>query len=98
MAFHIFQCTACEATLFPERYLCPRCGGDQWQRVEAGVGVVEQLTRLFDRTSGSEPVLLATIRTEPEAWVIAQLAEPMKPGERVRLQWVDKGKLMASRV
>ncbi|QCP49848.1 rubredoxin [Trinickia violacea] len=97
MAFHVFQCTGCEATLFPERYLCPRCGGGHWRQVEASAGIVEQLTRLVDRTPGSEPVLLATIRTEPEAFVIAQLEAAMTPGQRVRLQVVGEGKVVASR-
>ncbi|WP_052409378.1 zinc ribbon domain-containing protein [Paraburkholderia oxyphila] len=99
MTFHVYQCADCQLTLFPERYMCPACGGMHWRDIEAGVGTIEQITRLFSRaeTPGNEPLVLATVRTEPEAWVVAQLEGTMARGERVRLRVLDDGKVMAVR-
>ncbi|CAE6855759.1 hypothetical protein R69746_07569 [Paraburkholderia aspalathi] len=99
MDLNVFQCTDCQLTLFPERYICPHCGGTHWRLVDAGVGIIEQLTRVVAGTekAGGEPVVLATVHFEAGAFVIAQLGEAMAQGERVRLQEVGGGKVIALR-
>ena len=99
MNLNVFQCGVCQLTLFPKRYFCPRCSGTHWRQVDAGVGIIEQSTRVVAGTekAGGEPVVLATVHFEAGVFVVAQLGEAMAQGERVRVKEVDGGKVIALR-
>lgn len=42
------RCTACCTVFFPPRLACRACGGAAFEQVEAGPGVVEEVTELPD--------------------------------------------------
>ncbi|WP_291041316.1 zinc ribbon domain-containing protein [Herbiconiux sp.] len=42
------RCTACSTVFFPPRLACRACGGAAFEQVEAGPGVVEEVTELPD--------------------------------------------------
>lgn len=86
------RCSACGAHWFPDRLVCPGCGGDAFEHVLVGEGTVEETT-LLRRAPGrdlAEPVPLATIRLAEGPHVIARLRRAVEPGEVVPL---DEGPL-----
>lgn len=82
-------CAACGWRGFPERFWCPRCGGDDVaaELVEAGV-VAEQTTlrRAAGRPS-TPPVPIATVRLAGGGAAIARL-DPADDNGRVALTLV----------
>ncbi|MCS5721664.1 zinc ribbon domain-containing protein [Herbiconiux sp. CPCC 203407] len=40
------RCTSCSAVSFPPRLACRACGGAAFEQIEAGPGVVEEVTEL----------------------------------------------------
>jgi uncharacterized OB-fold protein len=78
----ILVCRRCGSTWFPDRLWCAVCGGRDFERVAAGVGVVEEETELH-RPPG--PVRLGSVRLDAGPVVIARLGEGIVAGGRVRL-------------
>jgi len=72
-------CDACGHAVFPERALCPRCGGRDWHAVTVAHGLVEQATTL--RHGGGA----ASVATELGPVVIARSPDGAAPGSRVVL-------------
>lgn len=89
----VFQCKGCGATLFPARYLCPRCGAADWREQAAPRGTLEECTvvrhRVGAQAHGGVP--LASVRTDAGPVVVARLdaaGRPGRPGDAVTL-WLD---------
>ena len=84
-------CMSCGHRSFPERLLCPRCGGGDRRRQWVEAGTVEHVTTLR-RTAGrayDDPVILASVRLSAGPRVIARLEERLPPGTAVRLDLRD---------
>jgi uncharacterized OB-fold protein len=84
-------CLGCNAAFFPARLICPRCGAARWAQVDAGVGVVEDVT-MVRRAVGDareHPPTLATVRLPGGQRVIAGLPRPLASGSQVALWLVD---------
>lgn len=89
-------CMACGARAFPERLLCPVCGGGDWRREWAERGVLEEVTALH-RSPGRSyepPVRLATVRLASGPRVVARLDHDLVPGMQVALD-VEGGAIVA---
>ncbi len=85
--FVVSVCLRCGYAAFPERLLCPRCGGDRWERREAREGVVESQTRLH-RAPGRDyrpPLTLALVRLPSGPLVVARLDGEVPTGRMVTL-------------
>ena len=97
-AFFVSFCSRCGYAAFPERLLCPRCGGERWKRREAGEGVVDSRTRIHraPRRSYSPPVALALVRVTGGPLVVARLEDEVAIGGAVALA-LDGGAPVARR-
>jgi len=91
MNLDIMQCTQCGLKLFPARYFCPTCGGNEWTRCVAVTGTVMESTVVLHRAGeqGTQPLHLATVRTDQGPMVIARLDMPVPDGTCVRLEIDD---------
>lgn len=88
----VSACTTCGARWFPQRLLCPTCGGADLRRAWETDGVVEETTSLR-RVPGrtlAEPVLLATVRLAGGPHVVARLATALAAETAVTVD-VDGG-------
>ena len=84
-------CMSCGHRSFPERLLCPRCGGGDRRREWVEAGTVEEAT-LLRRAAGrayEEPVVLASVRLSAGPRVIARLEERLPPRTSVSLDLRD---------
>jgi uncharacterized OB-fold protein len=84
-------CMRCGHRVFPDRLLCPVCGGGDWRREWLVDGVVEEVT-LLHRSPGNvhePPVRLATVRLGSHVRVVARLESDLPPGSRVAVDLVD---------
>ena len=91
-------CAACGYAAFPERLLCPRCGGRRWQPREARAASVE-LTTTLRRGPGRDydpPVALALVRLADGPLVVARLARAAGSGDAVDLSLDPSGAPVAS--
>ncbi|MFX1675709.1 zinc ribbon domain-containing protein [Paraburkholderia sp. A2WS-5] len=93
----VFRCTACGATLFPARYLCPACGGARWTKPVVSGGTVLAATTVSHRVGASEPgtVHLASVRTDAGPVVIARLEAAASEGEAVLLEVDEESRILA---
>lgn len=85
-------CARCAHAIWPPRLLCPRCGSAEWGSVEAGGGVVEELTQLADGEQSSHA--LGSVRLAAGPTAIVRCEEGVQPGDGVRLCLVN-GALVA---
>jgi uncharacterized OB-fold protein len=85
-------CSACGHAVFPARFLCPRCGGSEWQRTHVDVGVVEEAT-LVRRAPGGplpSPIPVGSVRLRGgDVAVVARLEPEVEEGSSVRLDYLD---------
>jgi len=77
MSVHVQVCTSCSTRWFPDRLLCPECGGSAFDHVPEERGVVEESTTL---TGG---VVIATVRVGPDVRLVARLHGTAPPGSTV---------------
>lgn len=96
----VHACAACGQREFPERLLCPACGGRDFVDVDAGCGSVEDVTALHRRpgSGAGELAWLATVRTDAGPRVIAQLEGPLEAGAPVELRLGADGAIRARQV
>jgi uncharacterized OB-fold protein len=75
--FVVAVCSRCGYAAFPERLLCPRCGGERWKRRQAAEGVVDSRTRIHraPRRDFNPPVVLALVRVPGGPLVVARLED-----------------------
>lgn len=76
-------CTSCGARLFPERLLCPRCGGGEFRIELADRGRVEEVT-VLRRAPGRDvdpPVRLATVALEAGPRIVARVEGALDVGD-----------------
>lgn len=98
MTLSIFQCTECDHTLFPARYLCPNCGGADWRGVPFTQGTVTEATVVHQRVgqSNAGPLHLASVVSSAGPIVIARSDVALHAGDIVRLTLDAGGAIVAS--
>ncbi len=88
----VFRCVQCDHRVFPERFLCPTCHGDEFEAEECSSGVVTELTRSASSGEGAERYMLATVASDAGPMLIARvLDETMQRGDKVALVLRDGG-------
>ncbi|AJC16002.1 Zn-ribbon domain-containing OB-fold protein [Pandoraea sputorum] len=98
MTLSVFQCNACDHTLFPARYLCPRCGGADWRGVSFAQGTVTEATVVHQRVGqpNAAPLHLASVVSAAGPVVIARSEAALHAGDVVRLTIDSAGAIVAS--
>jgi len=66
----IYVCESCNATMFPKRLLCPRCGSRDFRREQVETGTLEDFSDRGDVKLGQvraqDAILIARVEiTEP---------------------------------
>lgn len=86
-----WQCQDCGAVYFPERYLCPACGGHRMDTITVEEGVVEDMTtvRHVIGQPDWQPRPIATINIDGGARVLAGLLDDAEVNDRVTLSQED---------
>jgi uncharacterized protein len=84
-------CSRCGHAVFPERLLCPTCGGADWRTKEIRRGVVEESTLVRRAPGGPLPerAALGTVQLDGGPVVVARLEPSLRPGASVRLEYRD---------
>jgi uncharacterized protein len=86
----IWICRACGHAVFPQRLLCPNCGGADWREEAAERGALEELTEAVFRTGGEHVTRrLASVRTDQGPVVIARVLDDAQRGAAVTLALSD---------
>lgn len=86
-------CAGCGYAAFPQRLLCPRCGGRRWHSRAAREGFIEATTTLR-RGPGRDydpPVALALVRLADGPLVVARLERDAPSGDAVALALDSSG-------
>ncbi len=78
MSLRVFVCGSCGRAVFPERLLCPDCGGRDWREEPVERGVLEAVA---DRGE----VRVAAVRTPLGPLAIARLEGDAPAGAEVSL-------------
>ncbi|HRO21680.1 rubredoxin [Alcaligenes nematophilus] len=92
MSPSVFRCVQCDHRVFPARFLCPRCHGDEFLAEGCASGVVTELTR--SAISGEEigVYMLATVASDAGPVLIARvLDKAVQRGDKVALALRDGG-------
>jgi uncharacterized OB-fold protein len=71
MSFTVDRCNACLHVVYPARYLCPRCQGQDWHPVTVRSGTLLQFTHMPGERAGDD--CLGTLQTDDGPLVIARL-------------------------
>ena len=84
--FGIFRCVQCGARLFPERLLCPRCHGAQFEPDRVTEGVVEEVSviRHMIGQTDWQPRRIANVRTDGPMLTVG-LQDQSGPGTVIEL-------------
>jgi uncharacterized protein len=84
----VFRCTSCSHAVFPQRLLCPRCGGAAFTDEEVERATLEEVT--------SARVRIGSVRTEAGPVVVARVEDDVEPGG-VAVGRADDGAVVAYR-
>lgn len=79
-SFEIPACGQCGHAVWPPRLACSVCGAARWEKVDASMGTLEELTELPG--DEAEPLRLCSVRLDVGPIVIARCGQGM-PGERM---------------
>ena len=83
----IWRCRACDTGYFPQRLLCPRCGGHDFAEERVAEGVVEEVTvirHVLGQTDW-QPHRLANVRTTNGPRITVGLRDDSGPGTVIAL-------------
>jgi uncharacterized OB-fold protein len=86
-----WKCGSCGAVYFPERYLCPKCGGHEFETVNVAEGVIEDMT-IVRHVLGQkdwQPKPIATVLIDGGARILAGVTDDAGPSDRVLLSQVE---------
>lgn len=80
------RCRNCGTTAYPQRFACPRCSSQSFERLDVEHGVVEERTIVL-RAAGGEvrPLTLASVRLDGGAILVVRLEEPVDSGSVVAI-------------
>jgi uncharacterized OB-fold protein len=83
----IWRCSGWGTGYFPERLLCPRCGGDRFRADRAGEAVIEEVS-VIRHMLGQEnwqPRRIASVRTPEGLRLTVGLLDESGPGTVIEL-------------
>jgi uncharacterized protein len=83
----IWRCKACHAAYFPERLLCPRCHGHDWETDRVHEAVVEEVSviRHMIGQADWQPRRIASVRTSDGQLITVGLRDESGPGTVIEL-------------
>ena len=83
----VWSCVGCDARLFPERLLCPRCHGHSFEPVQVHEGMVEEVAviRHMIGQTDWQPRRIANVRTDGGPLLTVGLRDESGPGTRIAL-------------
>ncbi len=92
MSPSVFRCVQCDHRVFPARFLCPKCHGDEFEAEECSSGVITELTRSASSGGEAGVYMLATVTSDAGPVLIARvLDEAVQRGDKVALVLRDGG-------
>lgn len=77
MTLNVFVCASCGRAVFPQRFLCPDCGGREWREETVDAGTLE--------AAAEREVRVGAVRTPLGPLVIARIESDARPGSEVSL-------------
>jgi uncharacterized OB-fold protein len=83
----IWRCKACRVAYFPERLLCPRCHGHDWEADRVHEAVVEEVSviRHMIGQTDWQPRRIASVRTRDGQLITVGLRDESGPGTVIEL-------------
>jgi uncharacterized OB-fold protein len=83
----IWRCKSCGALLFPQRLLCPRCHGQEFEARRVTEGVVEEVAviRHMIGQADWQPRRIANVRTTGGPRMTVGLRDESGPGTAIEL-------------
>jgi len=83
----IWRCKACGVAFFPERLLCPRCHGHDWEQDRVHQAVVEEVSTIRHMIGATDwtPRRIASVRTADGQRITVGLRDESGPGAVVAL-------------
>ena len=83
----IWRCKACRVGYFPERLLCPRCHGHEWEADRVHEAVVEEISviRHMIGQADWQPRRIASVRTRDGQLITVGLRDESGPGTVIEL-------------
>lgn len=77
MSLGIFVCESCGRAVFPQRFLCPDCGGTEWREEPVETGTLE--------AAAEREVRVGAVRTPGGPLAIARIESDAAAGAQVSL-------------
>ncbi len=88
----VFRCVQCDHRMFPARFLCPKCHGDEFLTEVCASGVVTELTRSASSGDEAGVYMLATVASDAGPVLIARVLDgAVQRGDKVALVLRDGG-------
>jgi uncharacterized OB-fold protein len=83
----VWRCARCHARLFPQRLLCPRCHGAEFEEDRHYQGVVEEVAMVRHMLGQRDwqPRRIASVRIADELRITVGLIEDCEPGTVIEL-------------
>ena len=83
----IWRCKTCGAGFFPERLLCPRCHGQEWEQDRVYAAVVEEVSTIRHMIGQTDwtPRRIASVRTADGQRMTVGLRDESEPGTAIVL-------------
>jgi uncharacterized OB-fold protein len=77
VSLRVFVCESCGRAIFPQRFLCPDCGGREWRDEAVDAGTLE--------AAAEREVRVGAVRTSLGPLVIARIESAAEPGSEASL-------------
>ena len=83
----VWRCRSCGVAYFPERLLCPRCHGHDWEQDRVHQAMVEEVSVIRHMIGQSEwtPRRIANVRTSDGLCFTVGLRDDSGPGVVIEL-------------
>ena len=83
----IWRCTNCRNAFFPERLLCPRCHGNQFEADRANEAVIEEISTIRHMIGQEnwQPRRIASVRTPDGQLMTVGLRDESGVGATIEL-------------
>jgi uncharacterized protein len=85
--FNVWRCRQCDARLFPERLLCPRCHGMAFEPYRVHEGMVEEISTIRHMIGQTDwkPRRIGNVRTLDGPMLTVGLPDDCRAGTRIEL-------------
>ena len=83
----IWRCAKCKAGFFPERFMCPRCHGYEFERDRIYKAIIEEITTVRHMLGQTDwqPRRIASVRTSEGQRITIGLLDDSAPGTVIEL-------------